>query len=406
MPVNSKKQIDFNISYQQNYYCQVRINDTPLIPGNIISLIIREWAFELVPRFHLIFQDDGLFSEISTLQDLDKITIEIARTPDTDKTFQGEFCVIDWKCNVLADNRLHIIEVTGLLNTPSLYYPIKTRSFSNKTSIDTIKTIANECNLIPKERNGFTKSIDTMTWLQIGQTNLNFIKHVSSKSFKNKDGILIYCNSKKELNITSLNTELNKMDEISAKYNPMKFSENVLSEEDQNILWYANYDYINTNGYLNQINNYGTGYNYYDLEKNIINKYNDNSHKYSELGFKNKNAYNSLSNWNIFGIQSNNVHKNFLKAISQNSYFIKNFFGFSLVLNVHASIKVNLMDTILLTVPSLPYIDPNSINELLSGKYLVGGIVYIIGKGQGFQKQISLHRNGMNKSIFQEEYNI
>ena len=36
----SEKQIDYNVSYQQNFYCHIKINDTPLIPGNIISLVV------------------------------------------------------------------------------------------------------------------------------------------------------------------------------------------------------------------------------------------------------------------------------------------------------------------------------------------------------------------------------
>ncbi len=400
----SEKQIDYNVSYQQNFYCHIKINDTPLIPGNIISLVVREWALELVPRIHLVFQDDGLFSEITTLQDLDVINVEIGRTPEDKDCFTGSFNVLDWKCNLFADNRLHIIEVTGLLDSLKLYAPVKTRSFRNKTSVNVIKSIANECGLKPKERNGFNPNVDTMTWLQIQQNNHDFVKHILQRSFRNNDVILAYGDSKKNFNITSLNTELSKKDEISAKFNPPKFSQNVLLSEDQNVLWYASYDYVNTNGYLNKITNYGLKTNYYDLSNNKEITVKDNSHEYSELSFKHKDFVGEIVDQNFNGIQTENVHKNFNKAITQNKYYISNFFGYSLVLNVHASVKVSLMDTVMLSVPSLPYIDPNSLNELLTGRYLVGGIIYIIGKNQGFQKHISLHRNGFNKSMYQKSY--
>lgn len=406
--VNSEKQINYDTSYNQNFYCQLKINDIPIIPGNIISLVIREWALELVPRIHLVFQDDGVFSEINTIQDLDTITVELARTPDTklETTYTGTFSVLDWKCNLLADNRLHLIEVTGFLNIPSLFAPIKTRAFRNKNSIDVLSSIGYELGLDVIKRNNFSNNADTMTWLQVNQSNSDFLKHVTSYAFRNEDLIMCYADSKKQLNITSLNTELDKKEEISGKYNIDKFTSNVLSDEDINVLWYSSYDYVNVNGYLNKLNNYGRSGNYYDLSKNKEFSVTDNSHKFSELGFKNENFKASIVKQDTYNIQSKNVHANFLKAKSQNDYLINNFFGYSLVINAHASVKIDLMDTVMLSVPSLPYHDPDSINELLTGRYLVGGIVYMIGKNTGFQKHVSLHRNGFNKSFFQKSYNL
>jgi hypothetical protein len=159
---------------------------------------------------------------------------------------------------------------------------------------------------------------------------------------------------------------------------------------------------------LNRINNYGVSITYYDLEQSQEINLQDDSHRLSTHSFKHHDYIQTghyVSNKN-YGFQSSNTHDNFIKAINQNKYLRTNFFGYSMVLNVHASVPVKLMDTVMLAIPDLPYYTPRDTNELLSGRYLVGGIVYIITKGSGFQKHVSLHRNGLNNPTLQTQYNV
>jgi len=80
-----------------------------------------------------------------------------------------------------------------------------------------------------------------------------------------------------------------------------------------------------------------------------------------------------------------------------------NFFAYLVLLNINPLYQVKLFNKINLMVPSLPNYNSNEINDIVSGKYLLGGNVYSTTKGNILQKQILLFRDGVNDGTYVEK---
>ncbi len=387
---------NFDTSFNQLFFCEMKIGDIEIIPENIVTLNIREWVLDIAPRMYCIMNDDGMLSEVFNLTDNMKITLLLGKHPLDENMLEFEFQLQDKKLNLVADNKYSMVSFTAILNVDNLYHPIKNRCFKNLSSKQVLNKIADECGLNFKTKNGFNVA-DNMNWYQINQDNYSFIKYINERSFKDDDMILSYCDINKNLNMTSLKLESNKQEAKTAIYDQENYTKFDFDDDtDKNTIWFNTYDAIDLNGCRNKINNYGIKYNYYDLENNNENILNFDSTMFTELSFKDSS---DIVNHYNFGIQ-NNVHDNYNKGIAQNSYYRSNFFSFVMSLNINSLIEVNLFDKINVQIPSMPTYGQNELNDILSGKYLISGIVYSIGKSKMFQKQIILSRDGMNKSNF------
>ena len=65
-------------------------------------------------------------------------------------------------------------------------------------------------------------------------------------------------------------------------------------------------------------------------------------------------------------------------------------------LYVNPTDRVKLMDIIKITIPSV--ISNDDINEVHSGKWLVGGITHALSIGGAYKRVLVLFRNGFNSS--------
>lgn len=398
----SKLQNSLDTSFNQLFFCEMTIGDAEVIPENIISLTIREWALDVVPRLYCILNDDGMLTEIFNISDGEKITLLLGKHPEDENTIKLDFTLQDFKMNLVSDNKYSIVSFTGILDISKLYFPIKNRSFANKNSKEVLRQIAEECNLTFKSPYNF-KTNDRMTWYQINIPNWQFINYVKKRAFKEDDMILSYIDINKKLYLTSLKTEINKQEEKIAIYDQENYTKFSFEDEtDKNTIWYNYYDYVNISGKYNKINNYKTEYNYYDLSDNVESSIKSNLASFTNLTFKNKSNLNNTVKHTYCGI-INNEYDNYAKAMIQNEYYKQNFFAFAMALNINSLSKVYLLDKINVIIPAMPtYGGELEINDRLSGYYLVVGQVYNIGKNKTFNKQIILSRDGENNSQFLE----
>lgn len=393
----SKIKSNFNLSFNQLFYCKIYINEIEVIPENILSLNIREWIINLVPRLELNLSDDGMLTEIFSLDDECEIRVEIGKNT-TDDPIELNFILQDYNIDVISNNQTRVIEITGLLNSQLLYTPIYNRPFSNKSTKNIIENIANQCDLTFKSKTNF-RTNDNMTWLQINQSNFDFINHLSDRSFINNDCVFTYCDINNNLNMTSLKTELNK-NSIKAKYNIENYTKNTFDNtEDENTIWFNYYNVTNLSGYYNKINNYGVNYSYYDLTKFISKSIKQDNSLLSKKTLKNKNNIGNISNHYNYVLQ-NNVYENYSKAITQNNYYKMNMLSYCLSLNINPLYNIKLFDKLNVLIPAMPNYNAKDISDIMSGEYIVGGIVYSVAKGNIFQKQLVLFRDGINESTY------
>jgi len=241
-----------------------------------------------------------------------------------------------------------------------------------------------------------------MTWLQLNQSNYDFINHVMERSYKANDTIFCYCDINKNLNMTSLKTEINKTP-LNARYDIKNYTKDRFDNtEDENTIWFNSYDYTNISGYNNKKNNYGVSYSYYDLEKENIDSITQDTSLLAEKTLKSSDYVgNIVKDFNM--VLQNNVYSDFSKAIVQNKYLKTNFFSFSISININPLSQVKLFDVLNVLIPSMPNYVEQEINDIYSGKYIVGANVYSVGRNNIFQKQLVLFRDGMDDSKYTEK---
>ena len=88
------------------------------------------------------------------------------------------------------------------------------------------------------------------------------------------------------------------------------------------------------------------------------------------------------------------VHKEFYDSQVRHDYTMLNFFKNSVTLKIKGNSSIKKYDVIdLVTHNSVD----NELNEIHSGKYLVGGIIHTLGDETEYSVQLVLYRSGINK---------
>lgn len=401
-----QQQTDIRDKFGLQYYLKLLIKGEEYNPLNVFSLVVREWVFEQLPRLELIFLDDGTLSEVFPLEDNDQIDVTIATNKDDDEDQQlnMSFNVVDWKINPHNDNSFYV-KISAVMKNNDIF-SARNRSFNNSNSLNVLIDIALEEGIDVLNPWNVTPG-DNMTWYQYSINNYDFIKHVLERSFVVDDVPFFYANSQNEFVFTSLRSETEKSDETIARFNLEKTFNYALEEDDKDTIWFSQYDIVNFNGYNNKQSSYGVIYTYYDLEDIVTDRlFYDNI--YGELSFRDATKVASdTQNPSIAPVYGhlNNVYDEYFRSLVRNEMLIKQFFSFSLMLNANGLSKVKLFDKIDLIAPASfgaggTSLKDNDVNEVMSGNYLVGGITHKINANGTYNKLISLHRDGMNRSPF------
>jgi hypothetical protein len=381
-----------NTNYRQNFYCELIINDLKLIPSNIIDCTIREWIFDVLPRLELTLQDDGVLTEIRPLTDESIIKILLGKNPDDDNMMEVEFKYENSTIDIVGDNQYQILTITGSLNVNNGFHPRYNKAFRNKNSLQVLQSISTSMGLNYRQPLNFSTS-DVMTWLQINQNNVEMIQEVLNRSYRSNDCIFGYADINKNFNTTTLKTATNSEFVKYAKYDLEKYTNDEFAEDiDNKILWFNSYDLIDFSNYFNKRSGYGTRCDYYDKSQNKSIEITEDYHPFTKDSTRSN--IGDIVSRKVFGTQ-NGTYKDYFRAMIQNEYYKQLFFSKSIILNVNSTIKVDLMDKVNVFLPSKIIDD---IDDVYSGNYLVGGIVYDVVKGNILKKSVCVYRTGNNES--------
>lgn len=377
----------------QQFYCRLKIKGVEIASSNIISLTIREWVLDVLPKIELSIADMGGLLEVATLEDNDEIEVSISKHSESETQLNMTFLLSDYSISIISDNRMLNINIVGYMKVNDMF-TTKTRCFNQSSSIDVLKKISTEAGL--KFNNPMNVlSNDKMNWYQCN-SNFDFIKHILKRAYIFNDVMFFYADHSNKFNITSLNKEMDKKENRISKFDVSQTE--FKKDKNDTTIYYNAYDIVNMSGYFNKTNNYGRDVTYFDSKEMKTIEYNT-INKITDLTFMDKNFYKKNVNGIYAGISdTDNIYsEKYFESLIRNDYLVKNFFGYSVVIQIDSECDVKLFDKINLVIPSLV---SEEFNEVYSGMYLVGGIIHNVCINGIYKKMLSLHRNGMNKSEF------
>lgn len=402
MPVSQKKVNSSNSYYLTEFNCRITIKGVELLPQNIEVAHIRESFFDLTPSIDLIFKDNGLFTERYILEEGDEIKIDLSKSDKTQSIVSMTFELLSYNISNSDGDKIRISEVSvvGIVKSNSLFHPVKSRSFKNKSSVEVLKQVASE--------NGFSvnskiNSSDSMTWLQVNQNDFEFIRDTVNRSFRPSDMPICVIDRNSRFLITSLQTEAKKTTSIKCFFDPVKALSNEPDTSQKKRLFFNDFEVFNIAGYSNRQGGYGIEYstfNFTKFQSKTINQDKIFLSKYNDKKVTSTKEV-SVSKGN-FILNTKNVHQNYYEALVQNEFLSRDFFKVSLVIHINPSEDVNLFDIVDVVFPS--FTEEDAVNEPLSGKYIVGAVTHQISKTGIYRVALSLIRSGFNESSFSDKY--
>lgn len=404
----------------------IKLNGNDLSEDGVMVklLVFKDWFFDMVPRLEIVLTDsnDVLFN-VHPIQDDSIIELEMNKNVNTDKQedpIPMKFNVLDWESKPITTGQDsgHVHSITGYLNVSDLFHPIVTKSFKEKNSGEVLKEIAGSLGLdYVKKIN--TEPSDSMTWLQIGQSNHDMIKYVNNRSFfSDDDTSLSYVNLNNELIFTTLKTECEKevafvgkmgqqqKDDVQDNFNDVNSTTG--DKKDIPTFFYA-FAENKTLASRNKLGGYGTKSTYYNGTQVNQSSFpgNGNGDKLlNSLPQSNKNNVGQEVKHYEFGILNGGdqftegIHKEFFDSQVRHEYTMLNFFKTSVTLKIKGNSLVKKYDIVDLVIYNS--VD-QEINEVHSGKYLVGGIIHTLGDETEYSVQLVLYRSGINKPSYDAE---
>jgi len=403
------------------------INGSDVVLNSIVNVVIREWVFDQLPRLELYLSDNGRFTDQLPLQDNDEIEIEINNFASEEPPIKSTFILQDWQIKNSAPGKQQqsLIILTALLKAPEMIYPIKRKIYSSKNSQEVIEEIISQTKSEGFEGLVFESRVtpkDEMNWIQMDQSNYDFLKHLLERAYINdNDTPFIYTERKGKMVYTSLKKELEKEQELKTfKFNiksgtltsqqqkDEEVEEDLEDEKDEdgNVYYFYNWDFKNMGGSVNKKSAYGMEFSYYDLTSQVNRKITTDEHPLTIHSLKEKSVLEkeTIVRHIDYGKQDNsNVHENYYLAMTQNKYLRDNFFSSYLMLWTRPNDDIKLFDLVNVELPSLLPIESN-MNEVHSGKYLVGGIIHNAKKDSIYETRLVLFRNGMDIKGYKKEF--
>jgi hypothetical protein len=429
-------------------YPYIQISNTVIQTDNSIKVILYNDQF--LPKIEVQFKDptyriiDPLFPTDNTI-----LSVFIRSSSEILMPVRMDFKIIEFTSdkNKDGDNQEIIYTIIGILNVNNLYV---TPFYSqNGTSFNILQTIASQSKL------GFASNInntsDLMTWINPGDTNINFIQDTVKCSYRSDESFMIsYIDFYYNLNYidieTSMNENISDQQQVTAgdmfKDNPENISDLYLTDHP---------DKMSSNQYINKyiLNNSSTKVNLDIGYKTSVSYYDKNGNTYYKLlmdtiSTPGKNGNNvilkgnvgeiselvqtSIDNVSLGMFDSDNVHKNFLYAMQQNhknlEYLQKIKMTLSLKIinfNLYRFQKIKIIfyklhelntdqNNALLNQQTINNsrnidYDEKRINQRLSGEWLIISISYTFNKIGGFSQDITLVKRelGFNKEDFNQQ---
>lgn len=400
---------------QQNYYIRLTLkdkvdpgnNNEPLYleESNLLSLSIKENVLSILPRIDITMTDKGSLFETYPLVDGERLNVKLSVSKsDEDILLDCDFLLSDFDFSPSTGNDTGVMRIIGTLYATDIFFPSESRTF-NDTSVEVFKKLTKEFGYKFSNPHNIVSN-DNMKWYQLSSSKYDFIKHVLQRSYMNSDALFYYANTQNEFVCTSLNTEMDKDTQLEAKYDRDFAQIGKEVDELSNYVFYENFDVRNMVGLYHKETKYGQGYKGYDLKGNLFEGFSVPRKKMTQLFNKDKDYDNNFSSQKYVGtVKSNpNLFQRYDLSRTQNNTLKRDFFAQSLSLSVNALSKVKLFDKLNVSIPSILINNSRIINDVYSGFWLITGITHTVTINNTYRKELLLHRNGINKSEFDQEY--
>lgn len=400
------------------FNCILKIDDFPIEVPNIKYLNIKEWCLldSYIPRLELIVLDDGDLTEWLGVKLGSKIDVELSESQFSE-SIVSSFKVLDTKI-IDEDGDIMSIHISAILFMNDEFMRI--REVFNDNSKNIVSQITDQ--ILPN--NDFISDVvtnDKMNWIEYTYP-LNFISKVINKSFiSENDIVMFFISSNYQSFFVSLKNKLNS----SPKYNFIEDDElfslndttnlknklsvkNYVGENategdkdtfiDENVFFNGTdvNNYIGTNAFINGFSN---EYNTYDItKKEFSSNINDENLDSTDGNFY--DDFFSITNYSNH-IKNPNTHENYDISEDIRDHYLSQLFSQSYLIVTNSFNELNLLDTIEIIKPSKNVVtSQKDSNNILSGKYIVGAINYVVtgGDNKQFMRLINIFRVGLNES--------
>lgn len=404
-----------------------------------------------VIRFNFTMSDP-LFISVNYPKDGDIASIYIRSWVDVYKPIRMDFNILSVKSSQSLDSEGNGIEfrILGEARIPGLYSEVS-KAFRAKSSYDTLFEIAQDLDL------GFSSNdserSDTMTWICPNLSYYDFMKEVSSRSYKDDQSFFkIWVDPYYNLNVVNINNQLTADDyvqqvkvirgmsnntandtafeglELDSQEMPLALTNQKGSNDIP--LYISNYTLVsqagnvsNSRGYIQEVQFYDDGletdnyvekYINYTLEtvttenvgeNQVLQKGRPKEEEYAKE--IRKNWYGSLNSYNGEG---GGVHENFIQALVQNEFNIDDLSKFTLKVETnpyYAGFYKGQAIPVIIYVNDQGLRKQNSgisnnenpqeeinpvIDQFLSGIYVLDGIEVVYEGFSGMKQVLSLRK--------------
>jgi hypothetical protein len=388
-----------------NFYSLLTIGEVDVPSESILNLHLYEWIFDIIPRIDIVLNDSGTFNEKYPIVDGTPIKLEYSINEDTENLIVVNFVAesVSIENSNTGENTSSLVRIVGVLKNNKLLFPLISQAFEDQPSSKVIETIAKNTGFTPDIR---IQTSDNMTWLQTHLSNGEMIKDITDRAFLSEaDSVFCFTNRNSEMVYTSIETEAANESKFIAMYSALATSHPGNMPEDdatKEVITYNSLDYKSLAPIVNKNMAYGSNVSYYDGNNNTSINLDSDIHSMSTTSLKNKAHAGEIVDHNVYGIE-NNVHQNYFRSLSENRYIKQGFFSAPIMINSKPNNNLNLFDKIDLTVNSQ---DGLSTNDVLSGKYLVGGIVHHFSKDGIYNTLLTVFRNGLEPPTFDKDFEL
>lgn len=154
---------------------------------SIQSLVIREYAFSLVPILELTLVDDYALSEINPLQEGQEIKVNLSINKETKDIIKNTYEIVSFtyaaKPVSQHASRANVV-ISAAFKANAIIGNLDDKSFPSMTSSEVVKQVATDLNLkfeIKKDTQ------DKMNWYRFDQTYSEFMDDLTNKSSAGDD---------------------------------------------------------------------------------------------------------------------------------------------------------------------------------------------------------------------------
>jgi len=376
------------------YDLKLYIDSKELPWNNIKSLTIREYVYDVIPRFKLSFTDDGFFSTDNPLCENQIIEI-IASYSDSGKNIINQkFKIVTYERTNLSSNvdNVYIFVVEGIIYTDAkVNRTLYNKSYKQKTFSEVVENIASLSGI---NSNVEITSKDRMNWFQTNKSNTSFLNEsIYKSSVGDNDTPFCYIDRHSVLNYTSLQTAVKKDTNLILTYSPTEMSKgNIDNNSTQR--YFTSYTYTDLSGYFNT---YGGGngikYSYYN-ESDFVTK---NSAEYKSSGltkYINKVNDSVQTQYLQFGTYNQgNLYEDYFDTLVRNQILRGSILSNNLVISAQPN-HYNLLDKINIEIKSKS--SSSNVQKPNSGNYLIGGIVHNFSNSGQYAQMLVCFRDGMD----------